>query len=495
MIKPINLFLLSRIEDVQAFRKVLQHDCLDRDALEDGLTVKCQKHEIQSLKKLVDCLVGKGCDIDSWEGFFYNYIIPQIGKEFDLLKITDNKVLNIELKSESVPTEKIERQLQKNRHYLSHLDRPTCCYCVVTDTMTCYKLTERDNVKIVSLEEIAQHIQCCGSNFDKDINALFMPSQFLISPIYQPDEFVNGHYFLTEHQEIIKKDILYNIENNTTHFYCITGKPGTGKTLLLYDVARHLAQKASTLIVHCALHDTTFRLNGKIDNLTVSTAEHFNNVQCKYLLLDECQKLTDDQWNTVLRVAAKNNSTVLFSMDPEMTLARQDCDIYCKVNELKDVRTYNLTNKIRTNKDVAMFIRYIIDVNKKPPKDSDFTNISVCCANSYSDAKKIVGYFKDNGYTFINYLGDNARPINRYGKALDAQHVAGQEFSKILVVLDDNFYYDKEGKLHALCDEQQRALYEKMFYQAITRVKDTLALLVVNNQPLFNTVVDIFHNK
>ena len=66
--------MLSRIEDVQAFRKVLQHDCLDRDALEDGLTVKCQKHEIQSLKKLVDCLVGKGCDIDSWEGFFYNYM-------------------------------------------------------------------------------------------------------------------------------------------------------------------------------------------------------------------------------------------------------------------------------------------------------------------------------------------------------------------------------------------------------------------------------------
>src|SRR5699024_5963995 len=98
--------------------------------------------------------------------------------------------------------EKIERQLQKNRHYLSHLDRPTHCYCVVTDTMTCYKLTERDNVKIVSSEEIAQHIQCCGSNFDKDINALFTPSQFLISPIYQPDEFVNGHYFLTEHQEI-----------------------------------------------------------------------------------------------------------------------------------------------------------------------------------------------------------------------------------------------------------------------------------------------------
>lgn len=495
MIKPINLFLLSRIEDTEAFRKVLQHDCLDRYALEEGLTVKCQRHEIQSLKALVDCLTDKRCSIDSWEGFFYNYIIPQIGKEFDLLKISRNKVLNIELKSEEVPAEKIARQLHKNRHYLSHLDRTTCCYCVVTDTIKCYRLSDNDELISVSAEEIAMQVQTMDGPFDSDINALFTPSQFLISPIYQPDEFVDGHYFLTEHQEIIKKDILSNIENNESRFYCITGKSGTGKTLLLYDIARELSTTSQTLIVHCALHDTTFELNGKIDNLTVSTADHPDNIQCKYLLLDECQRLTASQWNSLLMVAERNNATVLFSMDQAMALESQPSDIYGKVSELRNVKTYNLTNKIRTNKDVAVFIRYLLDSNKKPPKDSDFTNISVCCANSYTDAKQIVDYFKSKGYTFISYFDEHTTLNNRYGKALDTQNVAGQEFSKILVVLDDNFYYDKEGKLHAQCDDQQRALYEKMFYQAINRVKDTLALLVVNNTPLFNTVVDIFRNR
>lgn len=55
---------------------------------------------------------------------FYGFSIPQISKEFDLLKIFENDVVvNIELKSNDIAMDKIEYQLRKNRYYLSHLKK------------------------------------------------------------------------------------------------------------------------------------------------------------------------------------------------------------------------------------------------------------------------------------------------------------------------------------------------------------------------------------
>lgn len=76
-------------------------------------------HEICSLRQLVDALLNFGISISSLDGFFLNYQIPQIGKEFDLLKFTEASCLNIEIKSRSVPVEDILNQLRKNKHYLT----------------------------------------------------------------------------------------------------------------------------------------------------------------------------------------------------------------------------------------------------------------------------------------------------------------------------------------------------------------------------------------
>ena len=56
------------------------------------------KHqEILDIKCLLNTisLPAKQC-----EGFLYGYIVPQLNKEFDLLKITQDACINIELKSE-----------------------------------------------------------------------------------------------------------------------------------------------------------------------------------------------------------------------------------------------------------------------------------------------------------------------------------------------------------------------------------------------------------
>ena len=138
MTKPINIYLLSRIQEEELFNIVERHSSRSNEL---QLT---QYHEIESLRILSDELDKSAISVSDMDGFFYSYQIPQIGKEFDILKITDKMCLNIELKSTIVPEEQILDQLLKNRHYLGHLGKRLLLYSIITDTMTCYKLSLSD---------------------------------------------------------------------------------------------------------------------------------------------------------------------------------------------------------------------------------------------------------------------------------------------------------------------------------------------------------------
>ena len=79
--------------------------------------------EIESIFSLC-----KVCGFDNEElysGFIFGYTIPQLNKEFDLLKITESKCINIELKSKEISEDKIKKQLLLNKHYLRLLKKRT----------------------------------------------------------------------------------------------------------------------------------------------------------------------------------------------------------------------------------------------------------------------------------------------------------------------------------------------------------------------------------
>ena len=81
MTKPVNLFLISRITDESTYQRVERH------ASGKDESKRTQIREIISLRQLVDSLLRYGISIEELDGFFLSYQIPQIGKEFDLLKL------------------------------------------------------------------------------------------------------------------------------------------------------------------------------------------------------------------------------------------------------------------------------------------------------------------------------------------------------------------------------------------------------------------------
>jgi len=498
MTKPINLYMQSRIQDESSFNRIELH-CSRR---KDSGNIKV--HEIQSLKKIADALFACGISIDTMDGFFFGYHIPQIGKEFDLLKFTATATLNIELKSQSVPEEQIRLQLIKNRHYLSHLGKESCLFTVITDTMRCYKLNNDSSLERSQFYELVERIVTFREGYLTDIDSMFRASEFLVSPLNTPEKFIRGEYFLTQAQEEIKKKVLETIfKLDHAGFISVTGRPGTGKTLLIYDIAKELSKKDRTLIIHCGkAADGQKILNENISNFRVVIAGYLKyepNVldDYKYILLDEAHRIYPTQFDDICNTVKGTGKVCIFSADPGQILSQ--CEkrnaIFEKIRALALDGQFELSEKIRTNKELASFIKATRNLNNRPHCPMDYSNVSIAYANSVDEAKLIIEYYRSNGYIFINYSKSNYRhsPYAQYEEDYDTHHVIGQEFDNVLILMDDSFYYDESGILQGVPHPNPDYLYPNLFYQGITRVREKIALVVVDAPGLFEKITSIFN--
>ena len=127
--QPVNLYYLYtaskvNITDYRNYEKLLSNR---------SKVTNLGEREKGSLYFLVELLL-KECSIKKLEHFYYSYTIPHIGKEFDLLKISNECILNIELKSENVGLDRIKKQLLRNYNYLKYLSKRMNLFTFVSDS-------------------------------------------------------------------------------------------------------------------------------------------------------------------------------------------------------------------------------------------------------------------------------------------------------------------------------------------------------------------------
>ena len=87
-----------------------------------NLSPKMRETELADVALLIEELQALGASASDLNYFFVGYTIERISKEFDLLRVGKNYILNIELKQEGTQ-ERIHRQLLQNAHYLGSCNR------------------------------------------------------------------------------------------------------------------------------------------------------------------------------------------------------------------------------------------------------------------------------------------------------------------------------------------------------------------------------------
>ena len=494
--KAINLFTFTRIQ--QDYSTEYENLLSQRETKE-----KVKAHEFETLRKFVELLQNQGVEISVQEGFFYSFRIEQISKEFDLLKIDKGRfVLNIELKSELIEEEKIKKQLEQNKYYLKHLASEIKLFTFVGETRDIYQYVDGDIVKVTS-DVLIGAMNLFASYVSEGIETLFEANRYLISPLNTPEEFLQGQYFLTQQQENIKKNIL-NIIHNKPLILGITGKAGTGKTLLLYDIARTTAELGNRCcVIHsgilCEGHDY---LNVHWSNVRIISAKDLNGnggdllLKYDFIFVDESQRIYESSADKIIKVASDNRKVVVFSYDFGQALshAEENRNIPNMLRMINGFQEFSLSEKIRTSKEIASFYRTLLDLNDVARAYMNYSNIDILYANDVIEALKLIDLYENRyGYVFISYTQSvyKPSPIDVYPNKHDTHHVIGQEYDRVMIIMDDNFRYDEDGRIQGRIHPNPDYRFYKLLYQGVSRAREKLCVLVVNNYTMFKQISDI----
>lgn len=440
---------------------------------------------------------------DKLSGFIYGYVVPQLNKEFDLLKITNSTCVNIELKSGDISLDRVARQLLQNRHYLKLLNKHNLLlYTYISSNGRLIKLDENNNAVECSINELSCALNLMESEAENiDLDEVFTPNNILVSPLNATDRFLREDYLLTENQENIKKEILSYVRSKTTdRFVGLTGGPGTGKTLLIYDIAREMAKDQKVLLVHSGiLCEGHYELNQHFENIKIISAKELRLREIRdvdIVIVDEAHRLYTESLEKVERWVKRAKTTCLFSYDAGQMLsaAEKYRNSAKKIDCLCIGHIFKLTNKIRTNKELALFITCLRDLSKYR-EEYTFPNVKIVFEPQKTKALEVVAELKHQGYTFISYTPSKVNHSLDYQSDVRNTHnVIGQEFDGVCMLIDDNFYYTPEGRLTGKTHPNPDYLFEQLLYQGLTRVRSKIALVVMS-ETILGRIIPLMKNN
>lgn len=467
--------------------------------------IKICNEELEQIKTIIANFVFLGADKECLENWFYSFRIPQISKEFDLLKIGRNKtIVNLELKSQEVPLEKIEKQLMQNQYYLSHLSKLIYSFTYMRCTDGKGKLFVFDGeLKECSFDELISRINEIADPLSKNIEKLFRPKDYLISPLNTPEKFINGKYYLNGQQREIKKKILNGI-GGSQKLWGIKGSAGTGKTLLLYDIVKTLSENLKICAVHCGILSEGHQyLKRHLKNVTIIDAKSLsseNLQEYEIVCVDETQRLYKNGLNTILTAYANREiNGCIFSYDYAQTLSKKEIrrNNPKRLNEIEGYQEQKLSERIRTNKELFSFVRNMMRLYDKPHNTIEYKNVDILFSNSVEEADKLSIIYRRRGYTFITFTPSQYvyNTIDHYSEFINSHQVIGQEFNKVLMVLDNNFRYNEKGELEGRDHPNPDYLFPKLFYQNLSRAREKLCIIVLQNEAFFEKLLCLKENR
>ena len=529
--KPISIYTITRNQSTECLQK------MERQLSGRERFLKIREWELESMKALVEQLEKQMQEVYALR-FFYSFQIPRLGKEFDLLQIQEEQIVNIELKSGLVSDEAIRKQLIQNRYYLSVLGRPIQSYTYISSQNRLVRLTNHDHIVEADWEQLCIELQKGGSDYEEDIEDLFRAELYLISPLTEPERFLRKEYFLTSQQREIERQILKRIRAERSGYFSFTGLPGTGKTLLLYDIAMKLSSRQKVCMIHCGeagmkwkiLHERLQRIDfvsdreiipdSRIskDSLSESGKEfegyeeklserqpeldghrvafpsgvsHDRNSvediaetqiqwsQYSAILVDEAHLLSAEKLEYLLEKSGQR--PVIFSSDSEEMISHQEIDrsVMRTIGDLPALLSFHLTNRIRTNAELSSFIQNMMHLPKRRSQKG-YPHIAVVYANDEREAENLLKAYMQQGYQYRN---------SEMQKEITTSAISEEE--RLVVLIDERYYYDETDYLRSKAHNEDGKSDVRSLFHQLNLAKENLALVVKENEMVYEKVLEL----
>ena len=446
------------------------------------------------------------CDdwVSFFDGFYFSYTIEHISKEFDLLKFSANAdcALNIELKSEAIEEDRIRKQLEQNRYYLSHVSRTILSYTYVMESNALYCLNDHGFLRRCPLSELAAAMQrpVLQTFVEENIGQFFRAQDYLISPVRNPEKLLTGRYFLTNQQSEFRRQILeilqlfedglWQIPENgeAVPVISLTGNAGTGKTLLLFDLAIEISRKKKVLFVHGGpLREGHHIIDKRLHKVhvfsgTESSAEEigrrhdFEDYAC--MLVDEANRFDYARLEALMKKAIGHGIPCIVSYDPHSILGAIPLmeDTEAMISRYETLRL-ELSGNIRINRPIFSFLRTLFH-QKDWSASTDYSCIDVLYAADRKEERRLTAHYLSKGYELIRSTPESFK----------SGEIISQEFERVLMVLDKRFYYDES--MH-LCADGKKGAAIPPLYEGLSRAREKLCLLITGNEKLFRQILAI----
>ena len=452
--KSISIYAITRNQNIECLQK------LERQLSGRTYFLKMREWELESMKALVRELEVHMQDVHALR-FFYSFQVPRLGKEFDLLQIKNDQIVNIELKSGKVSDEAVRKQLLQNRYYLSVQGKMIQSYTYISSQERLVRLNNHDHIVEADWDQLCLALQRQSKDYEGDIEDLFQAEMYLFSPVTEPERFLNKEYFLTSQQKDIERKILDKIRKVKYGYFWFSGLPGTGKTLLLYDIAMKLSVHQKVCMIHCGetgkewkiLHDRLLR----IAFLSDSQLEECPDLkEYSAILVDEAHLLTEEKLHVILELSEKH--PVIFSSDDEDMISDEEMDrtMIREIEHLPDIQSFHLTNRIRTNAELSSFIQNMMHLPEKRTVRY-YPHIQVVYANDEEEAEILLKGYQD----------------------------------QLVFIIDERYYYDEKGYLREQRQKQQKPTAVRMLFHRLNEAREEFAIIVKRNEAVYEVLLEL----
>lgn len=452
--KSISIYTITRNQNIECLQK------LERQLSGRTYFLKMREWELESMKALVRELEVHMQDVHALR-FFYSFQVPRLGKEFDLLQIKDDQIVNIELKSGKVSDEAVRKQLLQNRYYLSVQGKMIQSYTYISSQERLVRLNNHDHIVEADWDQLCLALQRQSKDYEGDIEDLFQAEMYLFSPVTEPERFLNKEYFLTSQQKDIERKILDKIRKVKYGYFWFSGLPGTGKTLLLYDIAMKLSVHQKVCMIHCGetgkewkiLHDRLLR----IAFLSDSQLEECPDLkEYSAILVDEAHLLSVKELHRILELSEKH--PVIFSGDDEDMISDEEMDrtMLREIEHLPDIQSFHLTNRIRTNAELSSFIQNMMHLPEKRMVRY-YPHIQVVYANDEEEAGILL-----KGYQ-----------------------------NQLVFIIDERYYYDEKGYLREQRQKHQKPTAVRTLFHRLNEAREEFAIIVKGNEAVYEVLLDL----